>query len=68
LARSATGAPREVIVNNGRSASREAGRPTMMIGQRRTNGPANGARQMSGQQRQPMQRTAERPANGPRPY
>jgi tetratricopeptide (TPR) repeat protein len=68
LARSATGAPREVIVNNGRSASREAGRPTMMIGQRRTNGPANAARQMSGQQRQPTQRTAERPTNGPRPY
>lgn len=68
LARSATGAPRDVIVNNNRSASRESARPTMMIGQRRASGPANGGRQMSGQQREPMQRTAERPTNGPRPY
>jgi len=68
LARSASGAPREVIVNNNRSASRDSARPTMMIGQRRPNGPTNGSRQMSGQQRQPTQRTAERPTSGPRPY
>ncbi|MGD9635995.1 MAG: tetratricopeptide repeat protein [Pirellulales bacterium] len=68
LARTATGAPKAVIVNNNRSASREPMRPTMMIGQRKTGGPSNGQRMMSGQQRQPMQRTAQRPSNGPRPY
>jgi tetratricopeptide (TPR) repeat protein len=67
LARTATGAPKEVIVNNNRSASRESMRPTMMIGQRKMNSSSNGQRMMSGQQRQPMQRTVQRP-NGPRPY
>jgi tetratricopeptide (TPR) repeat protein len=67
LARTAVGAPREVIVNNDRSASRNSARPTMVIGQRNANAPANDQRQMSGQQRQPMQRTA-RQQDGPRPY
>jgi hypothetical protein len=56
--------PKTAIATNNHSANIERMRPTMTIGQRQMNGPSSAQRQMSGQnQRQPMQRTAQRPTN-----
>ena len=61
LAKSASGAPATVVATDKHSADAGRTRPTMMIGQRRPQGPSSGQRAMSGQNRQPTQRTAQRP-------
>jgi tetratricopeptide (TPR) repeat protein len=63
LAKSTGGAPKAVIATNNRSAGVQRMRPTMTIGQRQMNGSQTAQRTMSGQNRQPMQRTAQRPTN-----
>jgi hypothetical protein len=62
LAKSASGAPATAVATDKHSAATSRTRPTMMIGQRRPQGPSSDQRAMSSQNRnQPMHRTAQRP-------
>jgi tetratricopeptide (TPR) repeat protein len=61
LAKSAGGAPKVAVAVNNGNAGIQRMRPTMTIGQRQMNGRPVVQRSMNGQNRQPMQRTAQRP-------
>ena len=62
LAKNVGGQPKTAIASNNHSASNERMSPTVAIGQRQMNGQSSNQHPMNNQ-RQPMQRTAQRPSN-----